>query len=307
MSDETAQVWETGVYDAHCHPTDDLDSLAALADRKTRRMLIMSTRIEDIDVVAQTASQHASKVVPAFGFHPWFSHKFYVGDYVSKRDHYRAVLRPEPDDDFVDTLPEPVSFEQYLAKMRKYLDEFPEALVGELGVDRAFRLPFTTHEGGFRPKQLSPYKVDMSHQIQILEMQLKIAVEYGRKVSLHGVQAHNTLYEVVKRTTPPRVCLHSYSGSQQFFNSTWYRDPALRDRVFVSCSVLINVNTEERARKLLEGIPPDRVMTESDYHSASSELDELNMRSLQNIAQVYGWSLAEAAVRCKDNFERFFA
>jgi Tat protein secretion system quality control protein TatD with DNase activity len=304
MADTEEYAWSTGVYDVHCHPTDSMDKMPEVVGQKVQQMLIMSSRFEDIDLVVQATETYGSKVIPAFGYHPWFSHKVYVDKYVDKRTHYKAVLCPEPDDEFLATLPEPLPFEDYLIKMRKYLERFPNALVGELGIDKAFRLPYSTHDG-VRPKQLSPYKVDMGHQLKILEMQLHIAVEYGRRVSLHGVQAHNSLFEALRRIPPVKLCLHSYSGSAQFLQTNWFKDKVLRDRVFVSCSVLINATTEERACKLLEGVPKDRILTESDFHAAGAEADSLNMQSLTVIATVYGWTLVEAAQNIKRNFEAF--
>lgn len=244
--------WELGVFDAHCHPTDTMASIPGMADTmKARTLTIMATRSQDQPLVAAVAEQHgvssheaitsgslpdndnsshhSQKVIPAFGWHPWFSHLIYddslTGDNATlntsasdqqaeKRRHYNAVLGPSPkskeDDDFITQLPAPQSLSSFVAQTRNYLAAHPLALVGEIGLDKAFRLP--SHDPapedlsmGMTPgrrdgRALSPYRVNTDHQIQILKAQLHLAGELGRAVSIHGVQAPGVLYETLKST-----------------------------------------------------------------------------------------------------------
>ena len=156
--------WHIGVYDAHCHPTDTMPSIASIKDMQARLLTIMATRGQDQDLVASVAEQHGvtdlkqlrenssenpKKVVPAFGWHPWFSHQLYddskepeVTDVQAhKTKHYSAVLSPTPDADFIASLPDPIPLSKYLEETRQRLIAHPTALVGEIGVDKAFRLP----------------------------------------------------------------------------------------------------------------------------------------------------------------------
>lgn len=211
--------WDLGVFDAHCHPTDTMDSIPTMAKTmKTRTLTLMATRAQDQPLVAAVAAQHGvDKVVPSFGWHPWFSHLIYDDSedhQLDKRPHYNAVLTPSPksreDDDFITQLPAPQPLSSFIAQTRSYLDAHPLALVGEIGLDKAFRLP--DHDPppedaslGMTPgrrdgRALSPYRVSMDHQIRILKAQLHLAGELGRAVSVHGVQAPGVLYETLKST-----------------------------------------------------------------------------------------------------------
>ena len=74
--------WNIGVYDAHCHPTDTMASIAEIPQMKARTLTVMSTRGEDQDLVYQTAASLAAnkkedgekeeRILPCFGWHPWF-------------------------------------------------------------------------------------------------------------------------------------------------------------------------------------------------------------------------------------------
>lgn len=235
MEDSTAGTepfpWELGIFDAHCHPTDTMASIPSIAKTmKTRTLTVMATRAQDQALVASVAEQHSThNLIPSFGWHPWFSHLIYDDTLTSdtatlntsasdqeseKRRHYNAVLAPSPkskeDDEFIKHLPTPQPLSSFLAQTRSYLEAHPLALVGEIGLDKAFRLP--SHEPaaddlpmGMTPgrrdgRALSPYRVSMDHQIRILKAQLNLAGELGRAVSVHGVQAPGVLYDALRST-----------------------------------------------------------------------------------------------------------
>lgn len=123
--------WHLGVFDAHCHPTDTLPSISNIAGMKTRALTIMATRAQDQSLVADFADKLAitdvipaiesasgsdnakGHIIPAFGWHPWFSHQIFVGekdDLPNKFNHYRSAISPSPeDDDFIAVrLPQPI-------------------------------------------------------------------------------------------------------------------------------------------------------------------------------------------------------
>ncbi|MCJ1404287.1 hypothetical protein MMC11_007512 [Xylographa trunciseda] len=230
--------WHLGVYDAHCHPTDTVSSLNDIPQMKAKVLTIMATRSQDQELVLRAANdlgagtetfsdsidgQNSScRVVPSFGWHPWFSHHIYddtsdgTGQALSRIDkfqHYRSVLSPSPEDEaFIYSLPEPRALSDLLATTKQYLLKHPFALVGEIGLDRSFRLPESTRNGqardpepGLTPgsrdgRKLSPYHVEMNHQRKIFKAQLHLAGEMGRAVSVHGVAAHGIVFETLQET-----------------------------------------------------------------------------------------------------------
>lgn len=233
---ETKQFpWHLGAFDAHCHPTDTVPSLDSIAGMKTRALTIMATRGQDQRLVADfadklgitkdtvpalesTGSSEKSRgyIVPAFGWHPWFSHQIFVGakdKMPSKFNHYRMAISPSPeDDDFIASLPDPRPLSDLLDQTRHYLERYPHAIVGEIGLDRAFRIPRNEMvdngyerdpaltPGGREGRRLSPYRVDMRHQKNILKAQLNLAGEMQRAASVHGVAAHGVVLETLEET-----------------------------------------------------------------------------------------------------------
>lgn len=238
--------WHLGVYDAHCHPTDTMSSIESIQSMKTRVLTVMATRSQDQDLVVSAAETHGVKspdpshwsreecIVPCFGWHPWFSHQMYFDEDLdcknidnqgqgiltsdAKLAHYQSVLSPTPQISNEETrqallsLPDPMPFSHFLAQTRAHLRHHTYALIGEVGLDRAFRIPYawvegddlwsrrdpTLTPGGREGRRLTPFRCDAKHQKKILKAQLQLAAEMGRAVSLHGVAAHGLLFEALQ-------------------------------------------------------------------------------------------------------------
>ena len=169
-----------------------------------------------------TIRREPRKIIPAFGWHPWFSHHMFDEAEFDgalqlteeqKLCHYQRALCPMPEDgDFVMALPNPIPFRQFLNQTKKYLERYPLALVGEVGLDRSFRIPEAPPSeepqqrddmltpGGREGRRLSQYRVQICHQKAIFSAQLRLAGEMQRAVSAHGVQAHGAIYEAIAAT-----------------------------------------------------------------------------------------------------------
>lgn len=230
---------QSRLFDAHCHPTDTMSSIKEIASMNASALTVMATRAQDQDLVAEVAEAHGlnsaadlgyaqevstnwRQIIPSFGWHPWFSYQLYddfnrseTGQVsnIEKTAHYQKVLTPTPEDvEYLSQLPEPRLLSTFIEETRQRLQKFPLALIGEVGIDRAFRLPDawlpgqiesrdpSLTPGGREGRRLSPYKVEQNHQVSILLAQLKLAGELQRAVSVHGVQAHGILYEALAKT-----------------------------------------------------------------------------------------------------------
>lgn len=233
--------WHLGLFDAHCHPTDTASSITSIPLMKAKALTIMASRAQDQHLVAKFADAHGltspmvsnlfkgdtfpgvqCQIIPSFGWHPWFSHQIYDdsvahsperAESTHKLDHYRAVMIPSPSDsDFLRHLPDPRPLSELITQTRLYLERYPFALVGEIGIDRAFRVPENSSEvnrdetgsaltpGGREGKRLTPYRVHIDHQRKILTAQLRLAGEMSRPVSVHGVAAHGALFDILQET-----------------------------------------------------------------------------------------------------------
>lgn len=224
--------WDIGVYDAHCHPTDTMAAVPTIREMKAITLTVMATRDQDQELVLQTAQElnkqndpsREDKILPCFGWHPWFSHQIIddtrldtrpqdqADEAKQKLAHYTAVLTPSPSEDptFIHSLPTPKPLSILISETRHRLHRYPHALVGEIGLDKSFRLPgaWTAEEiekrdeqvtpGSREGRRLSPYKVKLDHQRTILKAQLRLAGEMQRPVSVHSVQAHGAVYDILK-------------------------------------------------------------------------------------------------------------
>ncbi|PHH75352.1 hypothetical protein CDD80_2449 [Ophiocordyceps camponoti-rufipedis] len=373
--------WHLGIFDAHSHPTDTMATLAAaLPSMQAAALVIMATRAQDQHLVAQAVDVHARarcRLIPSFGWHPWFSHQLYDDEdpsptfrlpeleddvealHQAKKLHYRAVLIPAPeDDDFIRCLPTPTPLSSCIAETRARLRRHPHALIGEAGLDKAFRIPrpwdapsessrnVGLTPGGREGRLLSPHRVRMPHQQVILARQLRLAAAEGRPVSLHGVQAHGLLYQTISASWkgyerhvpsrrerrrnlaeataydsedeirsgpppvtpfPPRICLHSYSGSVELL-AQWMQ-PSVPADVFVSLSEAVNLGSDDDARAKLDpvirAVPDDRILVESDLHEAGPSMDDALERMYRVVCAVKGWSLDHGVRRIGLNFRHF--
>lgn len=384
--DVDAFPWDLGVYDAHCHPTDTMASIANIPTMKATTLTIMATRGEDQKLVQQTTESlngdkdaiREDKIVPAFGWHPWFSHQILddtqPGNQQHKDAHYTAVLTPSPSEDpeFIQRLPQPKLLSTLIAETRDRLQQFPNALVGEVGLDKSFRLPGAWTQadldnrddeitpGSREGRRLSPYKVKIDHQRLILKAQLQLAGEMQRAVSVHSVQSHGAVFEVLKelwkghervvlsrrereklqdaegalsededededaqdnhQTTnnksklpntqrplpfPPRICMHSYSGPiepiRQFLHKSNPSD------VYFSFSAVINFSglSARKVSDVIKALPAERILIESDLHTAGPQMDQLLEEAARQICEARGWELREGVQQLADNWRRF--
>jgi Tat protein secretion system quality control protein TatD with DNase activity len=202
--------------DVHCHPTVAPTIAASTIESLPCTLCPMASRAEDQSKVAALVRARPDRVVPGFGYHPWWVHRISLnapaGTTPDHAPHYRALFLPSPSPPsqqppsaeletafarLLPTLPQPIPLADVLADVRARLIEFPTAMLGEVGIDRAARIPFAGAEvseganddddGGHRA--LSPFSTPFAHQLAILEAQLALAVELRRNVSLHSVKS----------------------------------------------------------------------------------------------------------------------
>lgn len=268
-----------------------------------------------------------------------------------KLAHYQTVLTPQSEDqDFLLSLPDPQPFGRFIAQTRDYLERYPLALIGEVGLDKSFRIPENwlpeddrpddaLTPGGREGRRLSPYRVSLDHQRKVLTSQLRLAGEMQRAVSCHGVAAHGVLYETIAATWkgherkvtskrerrkndgaaatddtisteptpfPPRLCLHSFSGPAETVKQ--YLAPTVPCEIFFSFSTTINTWSESGSGKVeaaVNAIPDNRILMESDLHTAGDRMDGYLEDITRKLCQVKGWELEHGMRQLRRNWLRF--
>ncbi|KAH7158428.1 hypothetical protein DER46DRAFT_609294 [Fusarium sp. MPI-SDFR-AT-0072] len=364
--------WHIGVFDAHNHIGERVNSVSELPNMKSRAVAIMATRTQDQPLIMSIAKSHGVKapdcfsqdkttVIAGYGRHPWFCHELFddsleTPTYVpsedveaAKEQHYKAVLSPAPTDAaFWRDLPVPIALSTFIAETRARLLEDPFAMVGEIGLDKPFRLPMQWTDpkpepdpdrtpGGRQRRPLSQHRINLAHQKAVLMAHLKLAGELGRPVSVHGVQVHGILYDMLTecwkghelrgrrsrdkekkegkadqrhqdsaKPYPPRICLHSFSGKSDAVKQ--YLKPSIPAKIFFSFSKTNNLRSEEERKKAEEAIkivPDNRILVESDLHTAGERMDNELEEMYTAICEVKGWGLEEGVGRIAENYREF--
>lgn len=221
-------VWHL-LTDAHCHPTDDprpwkdIDALTQkLSDLPIGSLCAMSTSSRDQHLVSRLADGLPNKIIPAFGYHPWFVHLISSSLYDDPKDHYRILFKGEKNqvelEELLPGLPDPIPLSMILATLRVNLERHPRAILGEVGLDRVFRLPSdprgwirepdqvaNNHTLARRNRPLTNLSTPVEHQMHIIKEQIAVAIDLGRSVSLHSVRAGGatvTLLNDLKKEYP---------------------------------------------------------------------------------------------------------
>ncbi|KAF9567772.1 TatD DNase family Scn1 [Agrocybe pediades] len=307
------------IVDVHCHPTDSWPVRTDAMQDLGITICAMSSMASDQSKVKELASSYPEKVVPCFGYHPWFS--YYISTSASppsKEEHYRNLLLSDTsrskdkdnvsakitdDDDreneflsLLATLPEPRPLSSVLTELRENFSLFPHAMLGEVGLDRIFRVP----EDYFAsPRVLTPFTIPIEHQVQILEAQIELAIELGRNVSIHSVKSQQQTVDLLAR-------LKTKHGAQ--FNkisidmhSCGLNPQKKHENVFLSLSTVIN-HKHANHRALIAACSPNRILAESDYNTVDMCTTQ-TWDMIKIIAEVKGWPVETEWVENEDDLK----
>ncbi|WFD19922.1 Cut9-interacting protein scn1 [Malassezia caprae] len=294
--------------DAHCHPTEEVRAgrdedewVEAAGEVPLDMLCLMSTDTWDQRLVARAAAAWPHKVVPAFGFHPWCVHTLSLEHPPPPaHEHYEALLGPDAAE-LVPHLPPPVSLTDALAQLEAYLVAHPHALVGEVGLDRSFRIPMphTT------PRRLSRCQTPLAHQLAVLRAQLALASRYGRSVSMHSVRAAGPTLDMLADMA---AHVPGFSAIGVLLHSCTLSVPSLAQvqrahaNVFVSFSTAIQT---QHTTELMRASDPMRVLCESDYH-AWAELAPRTADAIEAYGAACGAGTEELRARLASNFHRYY-
>ena len=191
--------------DMHIHLQDyktncATDIISAAVKIGVNRFVCAATSEKDLATVRDIAKD--KKIVPAFGIHPW-----YVG-----------------------------SIEQdWEQRLKKILEQNPQALVGECGLD------------GLKP--------DFELQKEVFDVHRRLAKELNRPLIVHAVKAVEAL-NCILSDMPPRFMIHSFNGRSEHLR------PIVQNGGYVSFSASILKNRE--GQKIIQNMPADKMLLETD-------------------------------------------
>ncbi|WP_028580141.1 TatD family hydrolase [Desulfogranum japonicum] len=199
----------TFCFDAHIHLEDNWwapEEIIRLMD-KGRMFCDNTVREKDWTAVLKRA-EASSSLVPFIGLHPW-----YADTTSSDWEH----------------------------TMRFLLHEYPHAGVGEIGLDRCCKIPFTK-------------------QLEVFRLQLRLAVENNRPVSVHCVRAWGKLLEELEKLPlrGARIMIHGFAGSVE----TMHR--LVRHGMYCSFSPMLCTERGQKIFPAIEQIPEEYLLLESD-------------------------------------------
>ena len=137
--------------------------VAALRRAGVERCVVNATSEADWAAVAALAQAYPGTLVPAFGIHPWHAQQ---------------------------------ASGQWQERLAGWLEKFPQAGVGECGLDRGAAAP------------------GMDLQWPLFLAQVRLARDLQRTLTIHCVQAWGRLLEALAvEAPPPRFLLHGFAGS----------------------------------------------------------------------------------------------
>ncbi|KAJ1736828.1 Cut9-interacting protein scn1 [Coemansia sp. Benny D160-2] len=263
----------TCIYDVHCHVHETPDSLYAIGtDRVFGSDSVVfctqATQYTDWDDVVRFKEQYQERAIPAFGLHPWFVERVESGE----------IPREWPD------------------RLRGLLQKHG-GILGECGLDKVAKNPNTQKVYPLEP------------QTRMFKEQLRIAYDLKVPVSVHCVRAFGNLVDILKEeeangTLPPRIMLHSYSGSPDMLRQILLKG-RLGSHIYVSFSWFVNGRNEQKSRECIAAVPADRILVESDLHDAKSAFSALE-HIVRLVADARGWELVDTCCRLAANSRAFF-
>lgn len=251
------------LFDCHNHIQDErlFPNLGKVVERArlagVERMAVKGCHEADWPKVEEIINRYGNTHV-AFGLHPWF---------IKRRSA------------------------QCFQTLEKLLTTYPQASVGEIGIDHALE------------------NRDDADQEAVFLAQLEIARKFDRPATIHCRRAWGRLIELLDQfgELPRGLLIHCFGGSAEVAAELVKRG------AYISFSGSITRPNAKKAGAAIRAVPDDRILIETDApdllpHNISADFNEpANLRHvLAKAAELRGVpeeSLAELTFR---NAERFF-
>jgi len=201
-------------FDSHCHIQDrriypnHKSVLKRAVTAGIEKILCCGTCEQDWEKVAALATDY-KMIIPSFGVHPWF-----VRDLSGN----------------------------WYEKLENVLIKFPEAAVGEIGLDHLIK-----------------ERNDID-QLNVFSRQIELAARLRRPVSIHCRKAFGDLLKQIKHRSvvPCGGVVHSYSGSPELVGKLQSLG------LYLSFSGSVTYDKNRRARLSAQAVSDDYLLIETD-------------------------------------------
>jgi TatD DNase family protein len=173
-------------------------------------------------------------------------------------------------------------------RLREALTAQPTAAVGEAGLDRA--------------------RLDCAWEVQLdaFTAQLRVASDLRRPLVVHCVRSDGAMLNVLREAPalPPTLVMHAFGGSAETARALLSLVGRRASRVFFGFSP--GAARLKRAPGVLQAIPAERLLLESDKHTASAACAAVS-DACRLVSASRGWSLEETAARTAQNAKDAFS
>lgn len=233
--------------DTHIHLQDFKPDFApqVLANPEMQKAVLISAEVKDWEPISKLVKAYSDKLIPAFGVHPW---------------HYDEKFDIE--------------------LLKEKLRAFPNALVGEIGVD-----------------QLKEPVNEKQHQL--FSAQIRVAKEFNRPVVVHAAKAFTALTEHEKELREVRYVHHGFTKNFELLKFI------IRTGGYIGLSALFL--RQEKASEMFQMIPEDKVLFETDapYQADETRYNEIVQENLLKLSAIAGVGVEDLSARLLQNAERF--
>jgi Tat protein secretion system quality control protein TatD with DNase activity len=217
-------------------------------------------------------------------------------DYASTSDNILCGLGVHPW--YLPDLPE-----DYLSRLEGLLQQHPTVMVGEIGLCKIARF-VRTYPGG--------KSAALELQRTVFTQQLKLAAKYKRPVSVHCVDQHGVLMQILEELAPgdlpPAIGMHSYTGTAHHVDQLvkFEKRNSSTTKIYFGFSHLVNFEMcfSNKSRRqgidAIRAVPFDRLMSESDVH-ASGDVAVGTAGAISYLAYALSKPVTEVAVQTAKN------